>query len=668
MQREFLQEKSLSRLQGNAEKSLNIDLSAKSRLIPYSDAADMLSLNNLYVEERNACENYRMIFTVNPICSNVLFNAITEPIYKEGSNEALSLLYSSADNILLGKINQTTPVDQKQAIRDTEYSHERIGNIKYHCGYDIFNNHLLRTDDFGHAQIANDKFNENEFNTIFDYAVDYSGDVVTRVIGESEGPITGTPKQEKIRMYQLDNIKTFNTAFYEGLRNVDGWYGFYNSGYINIPNGELSDTPISLNRVLNNETPCSFIDLYPDRTLYNFIPKINRYRKRLERNWDCTIVYPYASDTEMFNKVMLGTTANVPDNNKPNAVRILQAKVTYDNVGNEIIEMHSMLRHTLKAGDTIRLFYSNGGEITRYEVPVRVISVGDVEGKEKDRCFLIKYYDISTVCSIEALPNITFFYRKIEGGCDDKYYFRLFREIMNYEYVQCDERNDAVQVIKEPEIINEESPECIKLGNDYFEKIGRPLTYTQNKIAYAENIYGDRIAQVIFNDDICTAGLKDNLGRPLSSVYFTAIKTNRGHKEWYEDKNTTAETIEYSHCFGDVTSGLDLPADSSSTEYNVRMLYNVPTGSAANVILDEAPTGSSIYNTPMWLESAITLDSYSGIGFYGDIVEFSKVNFTETVIEQVYHRFNTAQRETLTREYWNVNYDELVGDQYDVGL
>ena len=666
MEREFLQEKSLNRLQSNAEKSLNVDLSAKSRLIPYSDAADMLSLNNLYVEERDACENYRMIFTVNPVCSNVLFNAVTEPVFMEGSDSAICITMSPVErtnqNIFPeGVFNQSgNTVDQIAAIRDTEFSHERIGNFKYHCGYDIFNNHLLRTDDFEHVQLANDDFNKDEFNTIFDYAVDYSGNVVTRVIGESEGPLTGKPQEEKIRMYELDNIKSFNTAFYDGVRNTDGWYGFYNFGYINIPNGELNGKSVSINKVINNEPGCSFIDFYPDRTLYSFIPKVNRYRKRLERNWDCTIVYPYENDYDMFNKVM------DPYNREPNAVRVLEAKVTYDNVGNEIIEMHSLLRHTLQAGDTIRLFYAkNEEEIVRYDVPVRVISVGDTEGKEKDRCFLVKYYDFSSICSIDDLPNTTFFYRKIEGGYDDKYYFRKFKELRNYEYIQCDETSEAVSVIKAPEVINDESPKYIKLGNDYFEKFEKPLAYTQNKLAYGENIYGDRIAQVIFTDDICTAGLLDNLGRPLSSVYFTAVKTNKGHKEWYENQDAKSEKVEYSHCFGDVTSGIDLP--SGITNYNVRELYNVQRGGAADVILEEAPTGTSIYGTPLWLESGITLDNDSVNTFYGDIVEFSKTNFTETVLEQVYHRFNTAQRETLNSVFANINYDELVSDQYEVG-
>ena len=95
MQRKFLQESSLNASAGNAEKSLNVDLSAKSRLIPFSTTAGMLGLYDLYVDERNACENYRMIFTVSPVCTNVLYNAITEPVYKEGSLSAISLVQTS---------------------------------------------------------------------------------------------------------------------------------------------------------------------------------------------------------------------------------------------------------------------------------------------------------------------------------------------------------------------------------------------------------------------------------------------------------------------------------------------------------------------------------------------------------------------------------------------
>jgi hypothetical protein len=585
---------------------------------------------------------------------------------------------------------------------------------------------------------------------LFDFAIDYSGKPVTRILSEVTDSLAGGTKFENIRMYQLDTIKTMNTAFYDELRSVDGWYGFYNTGYINIPNGELSnDTKtetIALNKILNNEVPCGFIDLYPDRSLYSFIPKVNRFKKRLERNWDCTIVYPYKSDYDMFNRVMLnfsGTSEEwenpetgegwKKDNPQkvPNAVRILKARVTYNNVGDEIIEMHSILRHTLQPGDEIRIFYTISDyttgkyeEIFRYSVPVRVISIGDTQGNNEDRCFLVKLFDIESICGIieeeesseesedinEAKEKklglrlrdgsvdtneVHFFYRKIENGYDNKYYFRKFKKMYDYEYVElrnCDNdtacteyekqiwdeaQEEAVKIIKEPSVITEDNPKYIRFGNDYFMKVERPLTYTQNKIAFAENIYGDRIAQVIFNDDICISGLKDNLGRPLSSVYFTAIKTNRGHKEWYNSGNTSGDSVEYSHCFGEITSGLDMVEDSGATNYNVRKLYNVFSGECAEmapeyldgllIAMSGAPVGDYIDGTPLPIESGITMDDFSE--FYGDIVEYSKTNFLETTIEKVYHRFNTAQRECLLNKlYFDINYDELVGDLFDVGL
>ena len=421
MQRKFLQEKSLNSSQDNAEKSLNVDLSAKSRLIPFSTTQGMLGLYDLYVEERDACENYRMIFTVNPVCTNVLYNAVTEPVYKEGSSSAISLVESAisrndghfSDIFEYGPLNKSgDSVDRVFAIRDTELSNEKIGNFKYHCGYDIFNNHLLRTNDFNHAKLATKEgVNENVFNTIFDFAIDYNGNPVERIIDEDKGAIipddTGTTAdnilkshRQKVRMYQLDTIKSFNAAFFDGLREVDGWYGFYNTGYINIPNAEVKNNidsekteEISTNRILNNETPCSFIEFYPDSSLFSFIPKVNRYRKRIERNWDCTIVYPYESDYDMFNRVMLnfsGTSdvwedfKNQSGSSVPNAVRIIRARATYNNVGDEVIEMTSLLRHSLEPGDEIRLFYTTSDyiagsykEIKRFSVPVRIINIGD---------------------------------------------------------------------------------------------------------------------------------------------------------------------------------------------------------------------------------------------------------------------------------------------------
>jgi hypothetical protein len=59
--------------------------------------------------------------------------------------------------------------------------------------------------------------------------------------------------------------------------------------------------------------------------------------------------------------------------------------------------------------------------------------------------------------------------------------------------------------------------------------------------------------------------------------------------------------------------------------------------------------------------------SSDGVLFYGDIVEFMPSTVSETTIEDVYHRFNTAQRETDSEEYRKLIFDEIKHDDYDIG-
>jgi len=76
----------------NEESFVNIDLSTKYKLLPYNDISDFLNLNNLYTAERNACRKYRLILTINPICTNVLFNNRTEVVRYEGSSATTLIL------------------------------------------------------------------------------------------------------------------------------------------------------------------------------------------------------------------------------------------------------------------------------------------------------------------------------------------------------------------------------------------------------------------------------------------------------------------------------------------------------------------------------------------------------------------------------------------------
>ncbi len=60
-------------------------------------------------------------------------------------------------------------------------------------------------------------------------------------------------------------------------------------------------------------------------------------------------------------------------------------------------------------------------------------------------------------------------------------------------------------------------------------------------------------------------------------------------------------------------------------------------------------------------ETEITIDDEF---FYGDIVEFNPYTFDETVISNVYYRFNTAQRE-MSGNGWTYEVTNLISDDYD---
>ena len=107
-------------------------------------------LSAIYDKEKDESDLYRLIFTINPYCTNILFNTFTEVVYKEGSDICTMLTDSSASTSLVPRtaIN-TSALNQSQAIRDTEYSHPSVcEGLVYHCGTDIFNNHILRSDGF----------------------------------------------------------------------------------------------------------------------------------------------------------------------------------------------------------------------------------------------------------------------------------------------------------------------------------------------------------------------------------------------------------------------------------------------------------------------------------------------------------------------------------------
>ena len=174
------------------------------------------------------------------------------------------------------------------------------------------------------------------------------------------------------------------------------------------------------------------------------------------------------------------------------------------------------------------------------------------------------------------------------------------------------------------------------------------------------------------------------------------MKNNAGHEVWYHNERplySNAEieeeykdnkegfkekygveydgySIEFSHCFGKVTSGFETYVMSGDTENTTAPFeYWKKLSSVhhiSNIVNDGVNGGSSPIHKD---EDSRMLDKdikYTNTFFYGDLVEFNGADFTEKTISKVMHRFNTAQRETENNPYYSqYQYHEIVEDDYD---
>lgn len=624
------------------EAKEHLYIESNSRLIPKEELRRAVDEYLRYCQEKDNSDSYRLIFTINPVCSNVLFNSITEIVKDEGSitpivlheNVGTSLSIAYFDN-LKGIEN----VKRSDAIQDTALSHEDIGNFTYHCGVDIFNNHLFRQKVFANVS----KIQENDqpipvFNTIKDYLRDKDGNSIECVpLRETDGHSINREPVNK-HLYSTDTLKTFDESINSNLIETDGWMGFYNPTVMSIENYFNGEKGISLNKGINNRFENEMIDMYPGRDMYSFVPKYNKYKNRLEKNWDYCLTYPALSDTQH---------ESVCDANS--GAKGLLCEIQGDKVFANFIDkfggleglflnLKSKIKHGLRKGDTLNLTFYSGS--TKYEMPtpVEVTAVGSY-GNDKDFYFSVKtdyvvygmlsllgeeIEDVNTKSVAERLDNakISIRFRKRLNGIPCEYYLRQFKKIKN-------------------------------LDN------GKDLMSSSMKLGFGTNIYSDDAVQILFNDDVKIGGLTDNLGRPLSEIFLTIIKRNAGHIEWYENGVYGSDSVEFSHCFGRISSGLDMPKDMY--DYNVRMLHNIEKDNRLGILENVIFSGRT--SAPSALENDISIDDDV---FYGDIVEFSPSTYTERIIGDVYHRFNTAQRETLNEDFKNLFYDEIVYDDFEV--
>jgi len=257
-----------SKVSSNTSEGLNVQFKGRKKLLPLNDVAEVISQYDQYTEERENCNIIRLTCQVNPICSNVLFNKITEIVKNEGSSGVSFINYgvqSEDDNRLFSgvtykpktmefwsgntlhyagrtshkfdsngtiednitdfsiytdnlyvlgddgdgdKINPPT-----NAIRDTQLSNTTT-NFVYHCGIDIFNNHLIRSNTFKTVcKLPDDDMVYEGFNTITDLMRDVKGNsVIEKVCFPVTAPVENHARLIALHLYAYDDIDIFKES------------------------------------------------------------------------------------------------------------------------------------------------------------------------------------------------------------------------------------------------------------------------------------------------------------------------------------------------------------------------------------------------------------------------------------------------------------------------
>ena len=358
-----------------------------------------------------------------------------------------------------------------------------------------------------------------------------------------------------------DSWETFNDPLFKLNQNLQQDNDFTFGQSIQTHLKEKEGWYGYYNLILNKLNACNiFIDMEPKRERFSFIPDITNVSNTNIKNWDLTITYPYSSDT----------THYVVKNGL-----IIIDKISVIVGGKPMTALSVPVFHNLLEGDTIALSGTNADG----EYLIRRVGLDNGDLKQNYFCIDIDFNNLTLTTNSRM--------SKIYNNVHSEYYFRKFKKIKT------------------------RSSNTIE-----------PDDYEVYNIAFSKTIFSDDVCEFVFNEDIDTNDLVDNLGRPLTELYLTIIKT---------DSN---------NIFSKVSSGIEapvLPTQYWNTANINQYLKQVPVIQK----IHNVPVAPSQTFTPLELDVKITDDD-----FYGDIVEYNKTNAIEVILSDVQYRFSTINRET----------------------
>lgn len=690
------------------DKTIPLDLKRTQGLVFYRDIINNVNAQNVFNEERLQCNKYRLILTINPYCTNVLFNSFTEIINNEGSEDVK--IYVDGDD---------EPTSDNLGNGRTYYLQNTIlnNNVKkwdYHCGYDIFNNHILRDVSFKIVSKTNSNVQNGVFNTIIDNMRDSDGNNIkhyNRWYDNNNGEFLIKTLLSK-KLYTKDDILQFSdgSAINNRLIEEDGWFGFENVTQIKTKD---KTKDIKIDKVINSKNAGDFIDMYPDRSLYSFKNKYNSFKDRDEKNWDICLTYPYANYKEH------NLCKCYIDGKQTTALKILKIVKTKNTHGGEVLLFYTYTKHGLTDGDCIRLLVSKDDDLINaqysYEIlnnNIMISHVGDLAYENKEYIFTVENMSFLEYMSsyimgddnddswmydedgnynddniTNKLNSLYFRFNRMKGSTPSEYYIRILKKIPNLKFKK---------ELLTNEIVADNSLYSDYLNNNSIDNFSSEY----GSLSFATTIYGEQNVQFVYNDEIDLTNITDNLGRPVSEFYVTILKTNKGNDIWYnknnwiidKDNNTATlkdqidtDKIEYSHCFSNLTAGYvfhngEIKDKTIQAQLgDIRLMNNlnvfkskpityreygknitsegfkgyITKHGASNILIEE----NDLYSTEM-----------DGL-FFGDFIDFNPSDAIEHILNDAMYRFNTQQREY--NDYDTMLYNKFYGidiitDDYDI--
>lgn len=305
---------------------------------------------------------------------------------------------------------------------------------------------------------------------------------------------------------------------------------------------------------------CDFYTMEPKKERFSFKPISNK-------KWELTLTYPFSADTTHYLVV--------------DGLKIIGSQ-TVSIGGRDRVVFSTPVRHNLKQGDLVNITGLTPSNLDGF---YRVLRTGLDDGS------MTEYYFSVDIDPNDIIGVTTTYFRKVLGGklngFKSKYYLRLFKKITT---VNTNINNGIIE-------------------NDDYEIY---------QAAFSQTIFNDEVCQFVFNEDIDVGNIRDNLGRPISEMFLTIVKTR--------DNNF----------FTPIQAGLECG-----------LVNGIIVTNSQNLIPDvrqlrDGPTGLVNYNdSPVPLTANVTInDNY----FYGDIVEYNDYELIEHVLGVVGHRFNTENR------------------------